>query len=187
MSGSPGRLRQLWDRALHPGGEPAVVGSYASLEQCLQAVRGLRQAGLDRLQVYSPVPAHELEEALEPGPGVIRYFTLLGGILGGGGGFLLASWTSLQGGLITGGKPMISVPPFLVITFECAILVAGLFTLLGFLLSSRLPQPFLSPSYRERFGEDRFGVGVICGEFELRQAEETLKQAGAEEVFRVRA
>jgi hypothetical protein len=186
MSQEPGRQGRL-DRIFHPEGHPRVVGVFTSLEACLQAIRRAKAAGFERLVVHSPIPSREIEEAMPKGPGVIRHFTLIGGILGGAGGFTLATLVSFLWNHNTGGKPIVSVPPFLIITFECAILLAGISTLLGFLLSARLPQPALSQAYRDRFGEDRFGVGVVCAEAEAGKAEQVLRQAGAEEVFRVEA
>jgi len=180
-SGRPGLL----ERILHPEGRPRVVGVYPSVEACLQAIRQANAAGFTKLVAHSPIPSREIEEAMQKRPGVIRYFTLVGGIIGGAGGFTLATLASFLWNQNTGGKPIVSVPPFLIITFECTILLAGISTLLGFLLSSRLPQPRLSPAYRERFGEDSFGVGVVCAEAEAGKAEQALRQAGAEEVFRV--
>ncbi len=47
--------------------------------------------------------------------------------------------TSLSWPLIVGGKPIVSLPPFLIIAFALTILFGALSTFLGFLLLSRLP------------------------------------------------
>ena len=41
-------------------------------------------------------------------------------------GFSLTIWTSLKWELITGGKPVVSIPPFVIIAFELTILLGGL-------------------------------------------------------------
>ncbi|MGZ8432659.1 MAG: quinol:electron acceptor oxidoreductase subunit ActD, partial [Candidatus Deferrimicrobiaceae bacterium] len=47
--------------------------------------------------------------------------------------------TTLSWPLIVGGKPIVSVPPFLIIAFALTILFGALSTFAGFLLLSRLP------------------------------------------------
>jgi len=131
------------------------------------------------------VPLEEVEEALT-GHGLpkspIRLFTLVGGITGTASGFALTIWTVLKWDLITGGKPVVSIPPFVVIAFELTILLGGLATLLGLLVTAPLPRFRRSPRYDPRFTADRFGVDVACAPAEARVVEEILRQAGAEEV-----
>ena len=58
----------------------------------------------------------------------------------------------------------------------------GLSTLLGLLITSRLPSFKLSPRYDPRFSADRFGIEVTCEAAERRAVEDLLRGAGAEEV-----
>ena len=55
----------------------------------------------------------------------VRVFVLVGGLLGCLSGFALPIYTVLDWPLITGGMPLISIPPFVVIAFELTILFAG--------------------------------------------------------------
>src|SRR5262249_58603786 len=92
------------------------------------AIRELRARGFQAISAYSPVPLEELEEALT-GHGLprspVRLFTLVGGLIGTGTGFWLTIWSSVKWGLIVGGKPVVSIPPFVVIAFELTILFRG--------------------------------------------------------------
>jgi molybdopterin-containing oxidoreductase family membrane subunit len=97
-------------------------------------------------------------------------------------GFALTIWTALKWNLITGGKPVVSIPPFVVIAFELTILLGGLCTLLGLLVTARLPSLKGSPRYDPRFSVDRFGVEVTCEAAERGAIEHLLRGAGAEEV-----
>lgn len=92
----------------------------------------------------------------------VRLFTLVGGLTGTFSGFAFTIWSSLKWNLITGGKPVISIPPFVVIAFELTILFAGLCTFLGLLLLARLPKRRSSPDYDPCFPVDRFGLAVRC-------------------------
>jgi molybdopterin-containing oxidoreductase family membrane subunit len=164
---------------------PGVVGVFAHVDTTVHAIRDLKARGFGRIAAYTPVPLEEVEEALT-GHGLprspVRLFTLVGGLTGTLSGFALTIWTVLKWNLITGGKPVVSIPPFVIIAFELTILLGGLCTLLGLLVTAPLPRFRGSPRYDPRFTADRFGVEVACAPDQVRTVEEILKQAGAEEV-----
>jgi Protein of unknown function (DUF3341) len=162
-----------------------VLGVFPHVDTACHAIRELRTKGYASISTYSPVPLEEFEEALT-GHGLpmspVRLFTLVGGLTGTVSGFALTIWSSLKWDLIVGGKPVVSIPPYVVIAFEMTILLGGLCTLLGLLVTSRLPRLRGSRHYHPRFTADRFGVEVACAPDQVRAAEEILRRAGAEEV-----
>ena len=162
-----------------------VLGVFAHVDTCVHAIHELRAKGFSAVSAYSPVPLEEIEEALT-GHGLprspVRLFTLIGGLIGTATGFWLTIWSSLKWGLIVGGKPVVSIPPFVVIAFELTILFGGLCTLLGLLVTGRLPSLGSAGRYDPRFSADRFGVEVVCPPDQVRAVEEILRRAGAEEV-----
>jgi molybdopterin-containing oxidoreductase family membrane subunit len=83
--------------------------------------------------------------------------------------------------IITGGKAIVSLPPFVVIAFELTILFAALMTVAGFLLSSGLPRLRSGP-YDPRFSQDRWGVLVTCVADRVPVVRQRLIETGAEEV-----
>jgi len=161
-----------------------LVGSFRHLDSLLEAIERLRQAGHRNLRTLSPVPHHGIDEALEKPASPVRYFTLIGCLLGGITGLVLTIATSLHYPLITGGKPIVSIPPFLIIVFELTILFGGLLTLGGMLLNARLPRVHILPAYDPRFSEDRFGLWVRCEAQDFDAVGQLLRSAGAEEVHR---
>lgn len=161
-----------------------LVGSFSHLDSLLEAVERLRQAGYREIQALSPVPHHAIDEALEKPPSPVRIFTLIGCLLGAITGFVLTIATALHYPLITGGKPIVSIPPFLIIVFELTILFGGLMTLGGMLLNARLPRVQTVPAYNPRFSEDRFGLWIRCKVKDFETVTQLLQSAGAEEVHR---
>ena len=161
-----------------------VLGVFAHVDTTVRALEELKAKGYHDLTVYSPVPVHEIEDVLERDRPVsrVRLFTLLGGLTGTVSGFLLTIWSSMQWGLTTGGKPVVSIPPFVVIAFELTILFGGLATLIGMVVLGRLPRLRPSPTFDPRFTNDRFGVAVHCGPGRGGSVREILRGAGAEEV-----
>ena len=161
-----------------------LVGSFRHVDSLLEAIEQARAAGYRDLQALSPVPHHAIDEALEKPPSPVRYFTLVGCLLGCLTGFTLTIATSLYYPLITGGKPIVSIPPFLVIVFELTILFGGLLTLGGMLLNARLPKVGIGPAYSPRFSGDQFGLWVGCAGKDYEAVFALLKKAGAEEILR---
>lgn len=161
-----------------------VVGVFAHVDTTVRALEDLRARGYHDVTVYTPVPVHEIEDVLERDRPVsrVRLFTLLGGLTGTCSGFLLTIWSAMQWGLVTGGKPIASIPPFVVIAFEMTILFGGLSTVLGMILLGRLPQLKPSAAYDPSFSRDRFGVAVRCSADRGGPVGEILRSAGAEEV-----
>jgi hypothetical protein len=83
---------------------------------------------------------------------------------------------------VTGGKPIVSIPPYVVIAFELTILLGGLATLLGMLVLGRIPRLTRSAAYDPRFTRDKFGVAVGCAPGQVQSVRDILAATGAEEV-----
>jgi hypothetical protein len=159
-----------------------VMGIYHYVDDAADAVTALRAAGHKDLQVFSPVPHHDIEHALEQGPSLVRWVTFTGGLLGCTGGFALCFYSIASWPLVIGGKELFSVPPFTVIGYESMILLAGLSNLLGMLALARLPQVKASAPYDPRFQEDMIGIWVPCAPDVAPKVEQMLKGQGALEV-----
>lgn len=166
-----------------PGTE-TVVGVFAHVDTTVRALEDLKARGYHELTVYTPIPIHEIEEVMERDRPVsrVRLFTLVGGLTGTLSGFTLTIWSAMQWGLVTGGKPIASIPPFVIIAFELTILFGGVATLLGLAALGRLPRLTPSRGFDPRFTKDRFGVAVHCTPERGGSVREILSAAGAEEV-----
>jgi hypothetical protein len=99
------------------------------------------ERGYRRMDAYSPYPVEGLAQALGDRRNFLPLVTLLGGILGGGGAYLLQYWTSVVDYPIdVGGRPLHSWPSFIPVAFETTILFAGLAAVIGMVLASGLPR-----------------------------------------------
>lgn len=94
----------------------------------------------DDLEIFAPYPVHGLDSMLGK-PSKLKFFTLTGALSGVTTGLVLTNYTVWHWPIITSGKPVHSLPPFFVVAFELTILLGGIFSLLGFLFLSRLPNP----------------------------------------------
>ena len=162
--------------------EQGVFGIFTYIDSTVQAIKKLREAGYKNLRVFSPFPNLEIEEALANRESIVRFFTLTGATLGALCGLTLTILTSLDWPLRTSAKPIVSLPPYMIIVFELTVLLGSLATLLGLLINSRLRRNAPRVMYDARFSEDKFGVAIVCKIEEIRKVEEILKQSGADEV-----
>jgi hypothetical protein len=177
-------INNLLDAILNPVPPKfhGVMGIFYYVDDAAEAVTALRQSGHKDLNVFSPVPHHEIEHALEQGPSLVRWVTATGALLGASGGFGLCYYTIASWPLVIGGKELFSLPPFTVIGYESMILIAGLANLLGLLALARLPQVKQVAPYDPRFQEDRIGIWVPCTGAAVGRVESALKGHQAEEV-----
>lgn len=158
------------------------LGVFREVDTAIRAIETLRAAGLTELESYSPLPNHDLEHALHRPQSPVRVFTLVGALTGTATGFALAIWTSLDWPLITGGKPIVSLPPFVVIAFEMTILFGALATVVGLVINARLGPGGKSFAYDPSFSAGSFGVLVDAPAGKGADARRILHEAGAAEI-----
>lgn len=161
---------------------PGILGVFDGVDAAAQTVEKLRTADYRVITTFSPVPSHELEHALAAPESPVRLFTLVGGLTGAAVGFWLPTWTSINWPLVTGGKPIISLPAYVIIAFELTILFGALSTVAGLFINARLPRTRLEQVYDPSFAEGRFGVLVRPPAGRAAEAATIMRENGALEV-----
>ena len=120
-----------------------VMAEFDNPSDLVTAARRTYEAGYRRINGYSPYPIEELSEAIGFHHTSLPLIVLIGGVLGGLGGFFMQYWMEvIDYPLNVGGKPYNSWPAFVPITFECTILCAALAAVFGMLALNKLPQPY---------------------------------------------
>ena len=160
---------------------PGVLAAFVHVDAAVDAIRALRAKGFRNLVVYTPAPNHEIDEALEHKVSPVRLFTLIGGLTGCTAGFAMTIWMSYDWSLVVGGKPIASIPPYVVIGFELTILLGALCTVAAVALFSVLMGKRGVP-YDPRFSDDQIGVFVPAPPDQTGPVEQLLRTAGAVEV-----
>jgi hypothetical protein len=160
---------------------PGLLASFIHIDAAVDAIRALRAKGFRKLVVYSPAPNHELEEALNHRVSPVRLFTLIGGLTGCAAGFGMTIWMSYDWPVVVGGKPIASIPPYVVIAFELTILLGALSTVAAVGLFSVLMGK-RGIAYDPRFSDDQVGIFVPADAEQLASVETLLRNAGAVEV-----
>jgi hypothetical protein len=163
-----------------------VLGAFRDLDGAVSAIEALKESGLGEVRVFTPTPRHELEHAIDPGPSPVRRFTLIGGLAGATFGFWIAIWASDYWPLVVGGKPIASWVPYTIFGFEMMVLIGGLSTVVGLLITARVPRLTMMVGYDPRFSHGDYGVWVECPPEKASAAEGLLREHGAVEVRRER-
>src|SRR5437764_66257 len=139
---------------MRPAKHP-IYGLMAEFEDptaLVAAARRTREAGYRKMDAYSPFPIEELSEALGDHHDRLPLLVLIGGLVGGASGFLFQYWASaIDYPINVGGRPLLSWPSFIPVTFEMTILVASFVAVLGMLGLNGLPMPYHPVFNVERF------------------------------------
>jgi hypothetical protein len=161
-----------------------ITASFSEEETCALAIENLRESGFLRIRFFSPIPCEKLLRVFDLDRSPVRAWVLAAGIIGALSGFALTIGTSLTWSHVVGGKPIISMPPYIIIAFELMILCGGVTAVIAVFALGRLPQFETLSGFSSRFSSDRFGVVVRCAESEAAHAESILKDSGADQITR---
>lgn len=155
-----------------------VLASYDYLDATLDTIHALRERGFEEITAFSPFPEHHIEKALGYGKTPVGMFTLVGGLTGAATGFGLATFASLDWPLVVGGKPILSMPAYVIIAFEMTILLGVFFTVIGVFWNMRVPDLKSDVVYDPEFSAGRFGIYVTATDDRLAEARQILESHG---------
>ncbi len=145
-----------------------LMAEFDSAQALVDAAKKTHESGYKKIDAYSPFPIEGLAEEIGMHFDEIPLTVLIGGIIGGGTGYLMQYWMSaVDYPLNIGGKPPHSWPAFIIITFEMTILFAGISAVLGMLAFNGLPMPYHPVFNVPRFAfasKDRFFLIVFSSD-----------------------
>ena len=98
-----------------------VLAEFDGPERLINAVRSLRQQGFT-VETFTPFPLEGLDEALGFSGWRVPIAFLIGGIAGAVIGFGMQTWLNFLFPLWIGGRPLVAIPGFMMITFELTVL-----------------------------------------------------------------
>ncbi|MEN9935730.1 MAG: hypothetical protein RLZZ387_2309 [Chloroflexota bacterium] len=168
-----------------------LVAQFDDADAILAAAEKTRAAGYTKIDAYTPIPIHGLDEALGFRRTRLPWLILVGGLLGASGVFMLATWVNVwEYPINVGGRPLFSWPAFVPITFEGMVLLAAFAAVFGMIGLNGLPMPyhpmFNTPNF-ERATNDLFFLAVEATDpqFDLTRTRQFLESLGAQQVSSV--
>ncbi len=162
-----------------------ILGLFETADGAADAGDALKQADISPddfdFMTDAPYPEGAFGEREERHR--LYVFPLCGSLIGLTVGILLTTMTQMAYPLVQGGKPILSMPPMAVVTYESTMLTAIIFTIIGIVFESRLPRIKVG-LYDTRITEGLIGVLVNVEEDRLSNVSEILSGAGAVDVIR---
>ena len=163
----------------------ALFNSFDEVEAVVFELRETDIKGFNAandLVIQSPIDIPDIEDILGKKPVNVQWYTLIGATLGGFLAFwLIAGSQANFYAQMKGGKPIVPIPPDLVLTYEMFILGGIFFTIIGFLICAGLPAK-RSPLYSSNLTESQIGILVKCEDRALSALKTTLIRHNALEI-----
>jgi hypothetical protein len=164
-----------------------LLGVFEQPHDVAAAARKLRDRGYGDLEIFSPAPFEEVDDAVDEKPSGVRLYTLIGGLTGVVTGYAMTIWMANDWPIMLGGKPFSSIPPYTIIAFELTILFGAIMTAIGLFVKAGLPNFKRHKAYSARFSAEDFGLVVSCKDRDVSEIDGLLREHHAKEVSLVEA
>jgi len=151
-----------------------LVG-FTDADRLLKAIGEARSAGYSRLDAYAPFAVEGLAEALDLPRSRVRIVMFIGGVVGLAAGYALQHWSAVYAyPFNSGGRPLVSWPAFMLVTFETTVLFAVIAGFVAFVFRSDLTQlnkPVFDGDVIHRATQDMFVLRISADDprFEIRE------------------
>ena len=166
-----------------------IAATFGNEERLLDAAKCAYAEGYRKMDAYAPYPVKGLAEAIGMNSTRMPLIVLIGGITGAVTAVVLqmyaAVWHYPQN---IGGRPYLSWPAFIPVTFELTVLFAAIFGVVGMLWLNGLPEPyhpmFNVREFRQHGSQDRFFLCIEAADpkFDRQGTEQFLANLGAQGV-----
>lgn len=181
-----------------------LLAEFTTPDELVRAAGHVHRAGYTKIDALSPMPIEGLAEAMGYHDRRIQKLILAGGIFGAVAGLGLQLHVNLVNfnldvlglyltgyPLNVGGRPLVSLPSFIVPAFETTILFAALTAVVGTIALCGLPTPyhpvFNVDRFRERGSIDGLFLSVEAADpnFDAAKTRSLLESLGARGVYDV--
>ncbi|WP_372947590.1 DUF3341 domain-containing protein [Mariniphaga sp.] len=165
-----------------------VYGHFTDELDLLEAVKELQSKGIQIADVRTPFPVHGLDAVLKFPRSHLPKVAFIAGVIGGSLGLLFQVWVFTKGWPLNfGGKPHLSLPSFVPVTFELTVLFAAFAMGIAFLLRSNLGPGKIPDILDEEVTNDHFQIILSAKNNNLAEVElaEALAATGALDVKQV--
>ena len=161
-----------------------ILGVYDDEDVLLHAIPKVRSTGTRIFEVFSPFPIHGIDDAL----GIQRSRLPIAAFFFGCCGCAFALWMQIwmlgfDWPMIIGGKPHVSIPSFIPVTFELTVLFTAFGMVATFLIISGLRPRTETPVFDTRSTDDKFIMAIqVKPDMDLAKVHSMLRENGAVEV-----
>jgi hypothetical protein len=168
-----------------------IVGWVDTAPGIYKTCEALRDAGYKKFDAHTPFPVHGLENAMGLKPSKLPWLVLGCAFTGATAALTMMIWMNvIDYPMNIGGKPFMTLPSYVPITFELTILFSALGSFFGMWGMNRLPKyfdPVMQHPTFYRASDDRFFVSVEAADpnFDLAKTRSFLEGLGVQELAEV--
>jgi len=136
-----------------------IYGHFTDEHDLLHGIKELQAKGIVIDDVRTPFPVHGLDAALKFRRSHLPKVAFVAGIVGGVLGMGFQIWVFTKGWPLNfGGKPLLSIPSFIPVTFELTVLFAAYSLGIAFLLRTGLGPGAQPDILDEMVTDDHFQI-----------------------------
>ncbi len=175
--------------ATHQGEKAfGLLAEFETAAEIKAAAAKVRDAGYRRWDVFTPFPIHGMDAAMGLRHSPVGWYTFIGGATGFCLGMsMIWFMNGFDYQLVVGGKPLFSPVSAFPISYELTILLGAIGSLVGMLLTNRLPRwhnPVFGSERFARATHDRFFILIECRDpkFAETATRQLLEAAGSRHV-----
>jgi hypothetical protein len=159
----------------------SILGLFKEVDEAVEAADKLKENGIDDFEVLTGSPYPEGAFGEKVSNHRLYVWPLVGAALGFSIAILVTAGTQLAYPVVTGGKPILALPPMFIIAYEGTMLGAILSTIIGVIFESRLPKAKLG-LYDTRITEGYIGLSVVVPDGNTDRVDALFKAANAADV-----
>lgn len=157
-----------------------ISAYYEDEEDLLSGIKKMQKDNVEILDAFTPFPVHGLDKVLGIKRSWLPRVGFIGGTIGAACGFFLQMWVFTEGyPMNIGGKPLLAIPSFIPVTFECAVLFAAFSMVFAFLFRSKLGLGAENKIYDVKSTDNHFVVVAGFEENKSDSVKEKMEAAGA--------
>lgn len=160
-----------------------VTGYFEDEKDLKSAIKKLQEKSIRIADVFTPFPVHGLEHLLKYRRSHIPKVGFWAGAIGAASGLGFQTWiNTIDYPIVFGGKPYLSLPSFIPVTFELTVLFSAFAMVFAFLFRSNLGAGAKNKIYDPNITDDRFLIMLepeAEGDSQLNSLKEHLGQTGA--------
>ncbi|MEE4273987.1 MAG: DUF3341 domain-containing protein [Thermoanaerobaculales bacterium] len=170
-----------------------LVADFDKIDEFLDAVRKVREAGFTEWDTHTPFVIHGLDAAMGIKPTKLPFLVFGAGLTGCAAGIGLQWFTNaFDYPFLISGKPLFSLPANIPVAFEMTILFSAIAALVGMLAFNGLPRlshPLHGSRLMKRATDDRFLISIEASDpnFDHIETRELLQSLGPLNVEAVEA
>lgn len=144
-------------------GTYGMVAEFDGPEAIVAAAERSHEAGYRRMDAYTPIPIHGLDEALGFRPTRLPWLVFAAGLFGASLLFLYQTWVNVVDyPLNIAGRPYFSWISFIPATFEGMVLFASFAAVFGLFAICGFPQPYHPVANAPRFDRASSDLFFLC-------------------------